>query len=146
MSLTIARAARAAFLAATLLARVSVAQQGAPFEFSIKNIMRGPEVYGREPANVRWTPDGQWIYFQWLPPGTDFRETLKPYRIRAQAGAKPERLSDAQVDSVGPLIANGCGRVPLMRGSLGGRRMVRHAGAINESVRDSGALGLRGVS
>ena len=122
MSLTIARAARAAFLAATLLARVSVAQQGAPFEFSIKNIMRGPEVYGREPANVRWTPDGQWIYFQWLPPGSDFRETLKAYRVRAQAGAKPERVSDVQADSVGPLLANG----PMSSDHL--RRVVEYRG------------------
>ena len=93
---------------ATVAAAVPLgAQTPAPFEFSIRNIMRGPEVYGREPAQVRWTPDGQWVYFQWLPPGTDFRETLKPYRVRAQAGAKPERLTDAQADSAGPLVAPG---------------------------------------
>ncbi len=26
-------------------------------------MMRGPEIYGRAPARVRWSPDGQWIYF-----------------------------------------------------------------------------------
>ena len=83
------------------------AQQPAPFEFSIRNIMRGPELYGREPTEVRWTPDGQWIYFRWLPPGTDFRETRRPYRVRALAGATPERISETQLDSVGPLIAPG---------------------------------------
>jgi len=82
------------------------AQQPA-FEFSIKNMMRGPELTGREPGNVRWTPDGQWLYFQWLPPGTDWREEPKPYRVRAQAGAKPERLTEAQADSAGPLVAPG---------------------------------------
>ena len=87
---------------------VSRAQSPAkPFDFSIPNIMRGPELYGREPANVRWTPDGQWIYFQWLPAGSDWRETLNPYRVRAVANAKPERLTDAQLDSVAPLIADG---------------------------------------
>ncbi|MFI5246281.1 MAG: DPP IV N-terminal domain-containing protein, partial [Gemmatimonadales bacterium] len=70
-------------------------------------MMRGPEIYGREPAQIRWTPDGQWIYFQWLPPGSDFRDAVKPYRIRAQAGAKPELVPPAQADSVGPLIADG---------------------------------------
>ncbi|HEX7546520.1 MAG TPA: DPP IV N-terminal domain-containing protein, partial [Gemmatimonadaceae bacterium] len=70
-------------------------------------MMRGPEIYGREPAQIRWTPDGQWIYFQWLPPGSDFRDALKPYRIRAQAGAKPEFVPPSQADSVGPLIADG---------------------------------------
>jgi dipeptidyl aminopeptidase/acylaminoacyl peptidase len=86
-----------------------LAQQAAPvkFEFTIKNMMRGPEIYGREPAQIRWTPDGQWIYFQWLPPGSDFRDAVKPYRIRAQAGATPEPVPPSQVDSVGPLLAEG---------------------------------------
>jgi dipeptidyl aminopeptidase/acylaminoacyl peptidase len=77
------------------------------FDLTIANIMRGPEVYGREPSQIRWTPDGQWIYFQWLPPGTDWRETPKPYRVRAQAGAKPERVSATQMDSVAPLVTPG---------------------------------------
>ncbi len=91
-----------ALLPATLLS-----QQSAKFEFTIKNMMRGPEIYGREPAQIRWTPDGQWIYFQWLPPGADFRDNPKAYRIRAQAGAKPEAVPPTQLDSVGPLIADG---------------------------------------
>ena len=70
-------------------------------------MMRGPEIYGRAPTQVRWTPDGQWIYFEWLPPGTDFRDNVKPYRIRAQVGAKPEAVTPAQADSVGPLLADG---------------------------------------
>ncbi|MBI2796246.1 MAG: prolyl oligopeptidase family serine peptidase [Gemmatimonadetes bacterium] len=103
-----AAASRAAALAlAVAVARQAPAQQPATFDFSIRNIMRGPEVYGREPAQVRWSPDGQWIHFQWLPPGSDFRETPKPYRVRAQAGARPERLTEAQADSAGPLIASG---------------------------------------
>jgi hypothetical protein len=28
------------------------AQQTKPFDFSIKNIMRGPELYGRQPTDV----------------------------------------------------------------------------------------------
>jgi dipeptidyl aminopeptidase/acylaminoacyl peptidase len=83
------------------------AQSAPAFEFSIKNLMRGPELYGREPQRPRFTPDGRWIYFNWLPPGTDWRETTKPYRVRAQAGARPEMVSDAHMDSVGPLLENG---------------------------------------
>ncbi|MEA3247714.1 MAG: hypothetical protein U9Q74_16305, partial [Gemmatimonadota bacterium] len=84
--------------------------QGAPpprFDLTIANIMRGPEHYGREPQNVRWSPDGQWIYFTWLPAGSDWRETPKPYRVRAQAGATPERVGDADWDRVQPLVAEG---------------------------------------
>jgi dipeptidyl aminopeptidase/acylaminoacyl peptidase len=78
-----------------------------PFDFSIRNIMRGPELYGRAPTNVRWTADGKWIYFSWLEPGTDYRENLKPFRVRAVAGAKPERVTAAHMDTVGPLLARG---------------------------------------
>lgn len=69
--------------------------------------MRGPEVYGREPQRPRFTPDGKWLYFNWQPPGTDWRETPKPHRARAQAGATPERVTDAHQDSVAPLLEFG---------------------------------------
>ncbi|HEU6452584.1 MAG TPA: prolyl oligopeptidase family serine peptidase [Gemmatimonadaceae bacterium] len=77
------------------------------FDFSIENIMRGPEIYGRPPERVNWTPDSRWIYFYWNPPGTDWREDVEPYRVRAQAGAKPEKVDPAVMDSVGPLLQEG---------------------------------------
>ena len=55
---------------AALLATTPLAAQTKPFEFTIQNIMRGPELYGREPQRVRWSADGRWIYFQWNEPGT----------------------------------------------------------------------------
>src|SRR5688572_3053183 len=90
---------------------VLAAQQTAPptsgFEFTLKNIMRGPELYGRAPQRVAWTPDGRWIYFLWAEPGTDWREPLRPFRVRALAGSRPERVTDLQMDSVGPLVTAG---------------------------------------
>jgi dipeptidyl aminopeptidase/acylaminoacyl peptidase len=83
------------------------AQQAAPFEFSIKNIMRGPELYGRQPDNVRWSADSKWIYFRWLEPGSDWRDQPKQFRVRAVPGARPERVSLQQVDSTGPRFARG---------------------------------------
>jgi dipeptidyl aminopeptidase/acylaminoacyl peptidase len=77
------------------------------FDFSISNIMRGPEIVGRPPEDVRWSPDGRWIYFRWVEPGTDWREPLRLHRVRATAGARPERVPEAQLDSVGPLVAEG---------------------------------------
>ncbi|MGQ0650126.1 MAG: prolyl oligopeptidase family serine peptidase [Gemmatimonadaceae bacterium] len=94
-------------IALGLLAAPAQAQRAASFDFTISNIMRGPELYGREPSSIRFTPDGQWIYFQWLPPGTAWHETLKPYRVRAVAGAAPERITEAQMDSAAPLVALG---------------------------------------
>jgi dipeptidyl aminopeptidase/acylaminoacyl peptidase len=78
-----------------------------PFDFSIKNIMRGPELYGRQPENVRWSADSKWIYFTWLEPGSDWREQAKQFRVRAVPGAKPERVSAQQADSTGPRFARG---------------------------------------
>jgi len=77
------------------------------FEFTIPAIMRGPELYGREPQRVQWSADGRWIYFQWNPPGTDWREPSRLYRVRATGGSAPERVPDAQTDSVGPLLETG---------------------------------------
>ena len=69
------------------------AQTAKPFDFSIKNIMRGPELYGRQPDNIHWSADSRWIYFTWLEPGTDWRETPKQFRVRAIPGAPPDLVN-----------------------------------------------------
>ncbi|MBL8996953.1 MAG: prolyl oligopeptidase family serine peptidase [Gemmatimonadetes bacterium] len=84
-----------------------VGAQQAAFDLSVKNIMRGPELTGREPSQVRFTADGQWIYFRWLQPGAAWNESLKPFRVAARAGAAPELVTDAHMDSVAPMLANG---------------------------------------
>jgi dipeptidyl aminopeptidase/acylaminoacyl peptidase len=96
--------------AALLVLPATLAAQGAVSDsmvFSIRNIMRGPELYGRTPTNVRWSADSRWIYFQWNAAGTDWREPLRPYRVRAEAGAQPERLTNAQADSAAAYVAGG---------------------------------------
>ncbi|HET6680957.1 MAG TPA: prolyl oligopeptidase family serine peptidase [Gemmatimonadaceae bacterium] len=101
-----------------------VAQQGGGpgFELTIPNIMRGPEVYGREPGNVRWTADSRWLYFSWNPPGTDWRADPESYRVRAAAGSAPEKVTPAQMDSVGPLLVDG------PRSADGRSRVVSYSG------------------
>ena len=98
-----------AFLPAVSRAQAPVSRvsSGDGFDFSIKNIMRGPELYGRQPSNIRWSADGRWIYFQWNAPGTDWREPLRAYRVRAVASAVAERLTAAQADSALPYTADG---------------------------------------
>ena len=39
--------------------------------------MRGHELVGRTPSDVRWSADSRWIYFSWNPPGTESREPLQ---------------------------------------------------------------------
>lgn len=87
------------------------------FDFSIANIMRGPELYGRPPGvnpaslgntlPVQWSADSRWLYFHWVPAGSDWRDVPRIHRVRAVAGARPERVPDAQLDTVGPLLATG---------------------------------------
>jgi dipeptidyl aminopeptidase/acylaminoacyl peptidase len=104
------RLAVALLFPATLAAQEpapNAARIPASFDFSIANIMRGPELYGRTPSSVRWSADSRWLVFRWNEPGTDWREPMHTYRIRATAGAKPQRLSIAQADSVEPYVAVG---------------------------------------
>ena len=94
-------------LSALVLLAASTLGAQEPFDLSVRNIMRGPELYGREPGQVRFTADGQWIYFRWLPPGARWSEELKPFRVAARAGAVPEQVTEAHMDSVAPLLAAG---------------------------------------
>ncbi|HEV7839904.1 MAG TPA: DPP IV N-terminal domain-containing protein, partial [Gemmatimonadaceae bacterium] len=93
--------------AAVLCAATAGGQAAKPFDFSIRNIMRGPELYGRQPTDVRWSADSKWIYFTWLEPGTDWRETPRQFRVRAVPGSRPERVSIKQIDSTGSRFARG---------------------------------------
>src|SRR6266550_4619239 len=90
-----------------MVAAPVAAQRASGFDFTIKNIMRGPELYGRVPDDVRWSNDSKWIYFTWLEAGSDWREQVKRFRVRAAPGAKPERVLPAQFDSIGALVTSG---------------------------------------
>jgi dipeptidyl aminopeptidase/acylaminoacyl peptidase len=79
---------------------------GQQFQLSIKNIMRGPELYGEPPSNVRFTDDGQWIYFDWKKGGLPWNAETSLYRVKA-AGGEPEQVDEADARTVQPLIARG---------------------------------------
>jgi dipeptidyl aminopeptidase/acylaminoacyl peptidase len=96
-----------ALLVLLAAAPLAVSAQTPAFDLSVRNIMRGPELYGREPSQVRWSADGAWLYFRWLEPGAAWNETLKPFRVAPRAGATPERVTDAHMDSVAPMLADG---------------------------------------
>lgn len=62
------------FLVCFLITSVStfrVSAQAPPkFELTIDNIMRGSEMIGTQPTQVRWSQDSQRVYFLWKEPGT----------------------------------------------------------------------------
>jgi dipeptidyl aminopeptidase/acylaminoacyl peptidase len=101
----------AATLVAALAPATMLAQAGAAaaprFDLTVANIMRGPEHVGREAQNVRWSADGQWIYFQWAPAGSAWDAPMRPYRVRAVGATAPEAVADAHMDSVAALLASG---------------------------------------
>lgn len=94
---------------------------GDSFELSVQSIMRGPELVGQEPDDVRWTEDGRWIYFRWKPGGTAWDEEPSLYRVRVPDGA-PEELSEEEADSLAVYVAPG----DLSRD--GRRKVVAHQG------------------
>jgi dipeptidyl aminopeptidase/acylaminoacyl peptidase len=110
-------------IAADAGAQESVQETASTFELSVANIMRGPEHVGLSPSQVRWTDDGEWVYFQWLPGGEPWTESAAQYRVPAGGGA-PERVPDEEADSVGVLLAAGdvspdsASRVVSYRGDL----------------------------
>jgi dipeptidyl aminopeptidase/acylaminoacyl peptidase len=95
-----------AFAAAALLSAVPVFAQGVGFELTVANIMRGPEHVGEGPSAVRWSDDGEWVFFRWKPGGRPWHEPTGLYRVRARGG-DPERLPDPVADSLAPVLADG---------------------------------------
>src|SRR5439155_979588 len=60
------------------------------FQLTVENIMRGADLVGTAPANVRFSADGRYVYFRWRSPGADTAD--QDYRA-AVAGWSPERIA-----------------------------------------------------
>jgi dipeptidyl aminopeptidase/acylaminoacyl peptidase len=90
-------------LASALFAVPGQAQTPANgFDLSVRNIMRGPDLVGRSPDEVRFSEDGRWVYFRWRAP--EARDTLTHvYRVPA-AGGVPEMLADSVADRIAPVM------------------------------------------
>jgi len=101
--MSLVRKAGAAVVLLAALA-VSLPAQNAPaaaaaFDLSIDNIMRGPELYGTAPTQVRFSDDSRFVYFRWRKPGVDTADAL--YRV-AVDGTIPELIPDTLADSLAP--------------------------------------------
>ncbi|MGD2067474.1 MAG: prolyl oligopeptidase family serine peptidase [Gemmatimonadota bacterium] len=93
------------------------------FQLNIRNIMRGPELVGQEPAGVRFSDDSEWIYFRWLPGGHEWNEDRELYRVPAEGG-EPELVPEEEEERLaleladGDLSSDGSLRVVSMDGDL----------------------------
>jgi dipeptidyl aminopeptidase/acylaminoacyl peptidase len=83
-----------AVLSLVLLAaqRAQIAAQG-KFLLTIDNIMRGPELYGYTPQDVRWSGDNQRIYFQWKQASETIDKPFETWMVPRENGY-PRKLSD----------------------------------------------------
>jgi dipeptidyl aminopeptidase/acylaminoacyl peptidase len=61
-----------------------------PFDLSVDSIMRGPELVGNPPNNLRWSGDSKELYFEWRMPKDDQPSTW----VVSRDGGTPRRLSD----------------------------------------------------
>src|SRR6185436_13900594 len=91
-----------AILVLTLLAqRTDVSAQG-KFLLTIDNIMRGPELYGYAPQNLRWSGDNQRIYFQWKQASDPIEKPPDTWMIPRDSGY-PRKLSDEDARTAPPV-------------------------------------------
>ncbi len=93
------------FIVAFCLNTVAVSGQTVPtkkFELTIDNIMRGPGLTGHEPTSVRWSPDGQKIYFRWKKADEPVRAELSTYAVNAD-GTGLRKLSEDEVKLLPPV-------------------------------------------
>lgn len=75
------------------------------FDLSVRNIMRGTDLVGRSPDQVRFSADGRWVYYRWREPqATDTATSV--YRVAVRGGT-PERLADTVADRVMPPAGDG---------------------------------------
>jgi dipeptidyl aminopeptidase/acylaminoacyl peptidase len=69
-----------------------VSDEAPPFPLTVDSIMRGPELVGYPPSDLRFSGDAKELFFEWRQPGEDEAAT---YAV-SRAGGEPRRLSDEE--------------------------------------------------
>jgi dipeptidyl aminopeptidase/acylaminoacyl peptidase len=88
-----------------LLALVFQARPANNFELTIDSIMRGPGLVGYEPAAVRWSHDGQTLYFQWKKYSDKIIAPMDTYAVNRD-GSNLRKLSDDAIKSLPPVFGD----------------------------------------
>ena len=79
-------------LGLTMTAVIGAQNGTKPFPLTVDSIMRGPELVGNPPNNLRWSGDSKTLYFEWLIPKDDQASTW----VVSRDGGAPKRLSEAE--------------------------------------------------
>jgi dipeptidyl aminopeptidase/acylaminoacyl peptidase len=70
----------------------------ARLQLTVDSIMRGPDLVGWPPSNLRWSTDSQRLYFSWRKPG----EKIESLYVVSRDGGAPKRLSDDEAKAAPP--------------------------------------------
>ena len=71
------------------------------FALTVDNIMRGPGLYGYEPSQVRWSGDGERLYFQWKQSSDPVLKDPDTYAVNRD-GSGLRKLSEAEAKLAPP--------------------------------------------
>ena len=77
---------------APVFTTATAGEQSPSFPLTVDSIMRGPELVGNPPNNLRWSGDSKELYFEWLIPKEDQPSTW----VVSRDGGAPRRLSEAE--------------------------------------------------
>ncbi len=80
---------------------LAVAAQGQNFDLSVDTIMRGPNLYGYPPEEVRWTPDSAKVYFSWKQWNDPLEKDRDTYVV-SRDGSGLRKLSDDEKKDAPP--------------------------------------------
>jgi dipeptidyl aminopeptidase/acylaminoacyl peptidase len=70
---------------------------------TVDNIMRGPGLYGYEPSQVRWSGDGERLYFQWQQPADPVLKDPDTYVVNRD-GSSLRKLSEMEAKLAPPAL------------------------------------------
>src|SRR5262245_24499585 len=82
-----------------LAQRSTPAAAPARLQLTVDSIMRGPDLVGAPPANLRWSVDSNQLYFTWRKPG----EKEDRLYVVTRGGGTPKRLSDEEAKAAPPV-------------------------------------------
>ena len=92
-------------LALTVFVFALSATPAGKFALTIDNIMRGPGLYGHEPAAVRWSGDGERLYFQWKQAADPAIKDPDTYVVD-RSGSELRKLSDEEAKLAPPVAGS----------------------------------------
>jgi len=85
-----------------LVVLLAAAAQAQNFDLTIDNIMRGPNLYGYPPQDLRWTPDSSKIYFSWKQWNDPLEKDRDTYVVNRD-GSGLRKLSDEEKKDAPPV-------------------------------------------